>query len=483
CQCVTIADCAPLQTPGLCDGSLDCFDGLCVVDPATVLAEPCDTSLDGPCDNTGCNLETGECETVPDTGTPCGDGDACSVQDACVEGVCVGVPRDCTFLDEACAIGECQPEDGECLLVVASDDAPCTNGDPCTEGEICAGGVCGGGEPVDCSGLDSLCADGECSGEHGGCIGVPINEGGVCDDSDMCTDDDSCVLGTCSGEAKDCDLEIEDCAVGGCDPASGECVLVAIDEADECDDGDACTTEDTCDEGLCVGALVDCGGEASSCQVASCDPATGCAFEPIANGAPCDDGDACTVATSCEGGSCLGEPLDCSGESIGPCELVACDPAWGACVVTHADDETPCDDGDACTTGERCYGGVCEGDPVDCPGSPEVCAVHACDPVTGGCISDNVGDGETCDDGNPCTDGDVCVGGGCGGQEIDCGTGTACASSGCDPESGGCVLSTYDDGTPCDDANLCTQGDACTGGQCIGEGTTCESEEFCKLLT
>ncbi len=65
-----------------------------------------------------------------------------------------------------------------------------------------------------------------------------------CDDLDACTTDE-CAAGSCAHAAVACD-DGDACTTDGCDPASG-CTTAAL----SCDDGDACTTD-------------------------GCDPATGC---------------------------------------------------------------------------------------------------------------------------------------------------------------------------------------------------------------
>jgi Right handed beta helix region/Dictyostelium (slime mold) repeat len=107
-----------------------------------------------------------------------------------------------------------------------------------------------------------------------------------------------------------------------------------------------------------------------------CDP-HGCAGLPT--GIPCDDGSACTRDDQCTGGEagvCQGTPVDCDGE----CLTGTCDPQHG-CVPKPA--TAGCDDGNACTVGDRCSG---TGD-VCVPGGPRVCTgaclTGSCDPVQG----------------------------------------------------------------------------------------------------
>jgi hypothetical protein len=87
-----------------------------------------------------------------------------------------------------------------------------------------------------------------------------------------------------------------------------------------CDDGEACTTNDVCSGGTCVGTPAVC-DDGNACNgVETCDPATGChAGTPLA----CDDRDPCTD-DSCEGtGGCLFRPkmglpgADCRLDALG----------------------------------------------------------------------------------------------------------------------------------------------------------------------
>src|SRR6185369_1625451 len=58
---------------------------------------------------------------------------------------------------------------------------------------------------------------------------------------------------------------------------------------------------------LCAG--VSCPGPvpANPCRMGSCDPANGsCGLANVADGTPCDDGEGCTVGTTCTAGRCGG---------------------------------------------------------------------------------------------------------------------------------------------------------------------------------
>jgi subtilisin-like proprotein convertase family protein len=72
----------------------------------------------------------------------------------------------------------------------------------------------------------------------------------------------------------------------------------------------------------------------------------------------CDDGDACTVDESAESG-CVHEPKVCPEPAV--CEVATCEPETGDCVPAAAPDEVACDDGDACTSDDVCRDGQCVG--------------------------------------------------------------------------------------------------------------------------
>jgi len=69
--------------------------------------------------------------------------------------------------------------------------------------------------------------------------------------------------------------------------SNGGCV-----EFSACDDGDLCTRDDVCSNGICAGTPVYCPQPDDVCQVAACNPATGlCELRPASDDAACDYGD------------------------------------------------------------------------------------------------------------------------------------------------------------------------------------------------
>jgi hypothetical protein len=91
-----------------------------------------------------------------------------------------------------------------------------------------------------------------------------------------------------------------------------------------CDDGNACTKNDVCASGTCVGTAYACAP--SSCQASSA----------------CDGAGGCTAVNKSVGSSC---PDDGN-----PCTMDVCDGS-GACTHTSAPDGTGCGSGLLCRTG------------------------------------------------------------------------------------------------------------------------------------
>ena len=159
-------------------------------------------------------------------------------------------------------------EDGECVAQLI-DGSPCEDGDLCTVDDVCAGGYCTAGTQMDC-GDDTSCVAFTCDGKTGECIEVP-KDNEPCDDGSLCTENDVCMNGTCSGVVLPCPQSDDPCeAEGICDPETGDCGYERT-IGTSCDDGDPCSTADTCTETACVGTpLIDCFYEAAP-SVDDCD--------------------------------------------------------------------------------------------------------------------------------------------------------------------------------------------------------------------
>lgn len=245
---------------------------------------------------------------APDTASACGPGQ-CSIASGCAED---GAPRaglPCQY---------CDADSAPSVWSVRDNGIACDDSDPCTPTASCAAGVCVGerdpvcADPpscvdhVDCGSGDcvvnvvsgSCFIDGSCWAGGGARPGQPcqrcrpqsdplawtIEGSGPCEDGDACTVNDTCVAGVCKGQRKDCDDHV------GC-------------TGDTCSDG-VCAHEILADKCYIDGVCYADGhqGEPPSCVV--CDPAEPTAW--TARQGSCDDHDACTDPDVCADGACVG---------------------------------------------------------------------------------------------------------------------------------------------------------------------------------
>jgi hypothetical protein len=274
-----------------------------------------------------------------------------------------------------------------------------------------------------------------------------------------------------------------------------------------CDDGDPCTVDDFCTAGICTGEVLDC-DDGLDCTEDLCLPGGGC-DHPLrpdwcfidetcyeeGQAAPdnpclecitavsqeewsadnlnaCDDGDPCTSGDLCAGGLCQGKPLVC-GPSGNPCSELSC--VDGDCVPSPLDG--PCDDASVCTLGETCIEGICTADStLDCDDA-NPCTDDTCHKIAG-CV--HVPNQAPCDDGNACTGNDTCGGGLClpGGLPPECDDGNPCTDDSCHPTQG-CMH--FPNAAPCDDLDPCFLGDFCLAGTCQPgpEPTFCDDLNAC----
>ncbi len=131
------------------------------------------------------------------------------------------------------------------------------------------------------------------------------------------------------------------------------------------------------------------GRDEESCD--DCDPCTldrrdaaACSHDPIPEGGDCEDGDLCTTGEVCRGGVCGGGgAVVCDDENA--CTVDACDPAVG-CAPVPVEERAPCPGG-VCSDGACCA--------PDCDGRE--CGDDGCGGTCG-----------ACEDGAECLDGGIC---------------------------------------------------------------------------
>ena len=515
-------ECSVENEWGVCFGIIMCEKGEAgqcdALVPASELCNGVDDDCDGqtdegeelcddsnPCTQDSCDGEAG-CQYASLDGVECDDGDQCTEIGACAQGVCQAPAVVCSD-DDPCTDDTCDPGSG---CVFTENSQVCDDLDPCTVNDLCHEGECTGFQvPCDCQadedcieledgdlcngtllcdlalfppkcavdeatiitcpepeGDGADCLDSACDAQTGECSLVPANEGKACFDSDACTLGEKCLQGECTeGIAANCN-DGNPCTDDLCDSETG---CIHADNTASCEDGSICTTGDYCSEGQCQpGAPIEC-DDGNVCTNDTCNEASGCVHAP--NDAGCDDGSVCTLDDQCQQGICVPGPAENCDDS-NPCTEDVCSPVEGC---QHTDKNAPCDDLNACTSGDTCLQGEClSGKPTNCDdGDP--CTTDACEPDKG-CYHDK--NSEPCQDGDVCTVGDLCENGKCvPGTQMSCDDGNACTDDSCDPAMG-CVH-THNDAA-CDDNNECTGSDQCVQGKCIGQGSAdCDDANPC----
>ncbi|MCO4762623.1 MAG: hypothetical protein KC502_14015 [Myxococcales bacterium] len=322
-------------------------------------------------------------------------------------------------------------------------------------------------------------ADSAAGSPDGGAIDAGPGGCGSCDDSDPCTTD-GCTDGKCTH-----DLTVDGCRIDGaciapkakkaagsclvCKPSVSKVAWSATLAGGDCDDGDPCTVSDACvvenGVGICGSKPMDCTTLDGACTQGVCQKGA-CQVASKADGGSCNDGDACTDQDTCAGGQCSGKAKDCSG-TADDCNDATC--SQGVCSKKPKTTGSACSDGDPCTTGDACFGGVCSSKPMDCSGQAGPCVLAAC--KAGKCVKTNKPKGQACVDGNPCTTGDVCdAGGKCAGKAMNCSSKNGvCVVGVC--AGGSCIAKNKPNGTACSDGESCTSNDKCTSGKCVGAAT------------
>lgn len=478
--CVSIPLLGEEAASTLCDdGSLCTNEDRCQSGTGVCLGSPIVCNDTNACTSDTCNPQSGQCVFIPTSnntcspasfcyglyGSPCDDGNPCTLNDTCIEGLCIGTLLNCTDNNE-CTTDYCATNTGECVHFYDNQQL-CDDNNQCTIGDHCLNGDCIPGELLTCNDLN-LCTSDACNPFSGECFFS--NNTISCDDGNLCTTDDQCFNGVCSGIPLLC--EIRECSLGFCDTEIGICIYENLQDDTECDDGNACTIGDVCFMGVCVGEPKNC-SDSNPCTDDVCLENGDCrSYNNNTN--PCDDGILCTIGDACDNGECKGIPVICP--SLNDCIAGYCNQTTGLCQTM--DNTVSCDDGDACTLNDKCNGaGACIGIPKNC-NDLQPCTLDSCDSDTGDCIHVPLANFTTCADGNLCTIGDICIGGICKGLEKDCQDGNVCTSDFCDPETGQCIP--INNMLSCNDGNPCTYNDTCLEGTCIGNNTlACDDQNPC----
>ena len=451
---------APALDVEVCDGKDNDCDGL--TDETT-----CDAG--GACNVGTCDPQTG-CQYNKLNNVPCdADKNACTDNDQCKQGVCVPGPGKICDDGNPCTTDSCDPASG-CTKTVDDGKLCDADGDACTAADHCVGAVCSAGKAVVCDNTNT-CSKSTCNSLSGKCVGKAVQDGVPCDDSTVCTQGDVCKAGDCLGKIISCD-DNNPCTGNSCDPVTG-CSAVNL-EGLACDDDNPCTVGDLCKAGACVKGAAKACDPGASCVAGACDLTSGkCSYKNKVSGAPCEDGDACSEADGCLDGTCQGKTTNCDDGNA--CTNDSCDKVTGC---AHKANTSPCSDGDACTQSDSCANSLCVPGVLKVCEDNVLCTADTCNKQSGNCVYDAVGmNGTPCDDGNICTLGDNCKGGVCTvGIAKDCNDNNPCTDDLCDKVKG---CNPNFNSQACDDGNACTSSDICKFGDCEGSAVSCNDSNSC----
>ncbi len=368
--CTSFVQCKPLgkvcaASAGSCVGCLsdgDCNPGFVCQGQVCAPKQPCKGDADCPavCNSTlkvcaDCNADS-DCP-----GGACGGDHMCRPQHATAvqcQGGNLFAPKagNQAYVfslcgdDNPCTDGACALPAG-CTLIASS--APCQDGNPCLGGDFCAGGMCQAGNSALCDD-QSACTTDVCDPKTGACAhsklacsdGNPCTDDGcnamtgcafaansaACDDGLPCSSGDLCAKGACKGKLS-CD-DGKPCHAYGCEPGTGACIATKLSGA-PCDDGNSCTLGDACASGICLPSKLVLCDDGNGCTTDFCDKSKGC--QTAANNLPCNSGN-CTVLDQCQAGKCVASAKE--RYATWPVDAV---PGWSG--PWHARSTTAMDDG------------------------------------------------------------------------------------------------------------------------------------------
>jgi hypothetical protein len=354
--------------------------------------------------------------------------------------------------DTTCMVNTCQAGTGQCVMTptvalmpdVCADDTdcgvpgaicdgtcqlPCDDGNACSIADACDDtGACVA-QPWAWADYESGANPCQCV-SNAGCM-AHVEDGDLCNGTPYCNQaQHSCVINPTTVVSCPSGGDTA-CARNTCVPETGQCETKAKAwdvVAQVCVSDEACRLVKCVGNPLAASPVGTCAaGELPGFEIqGACDDGT-CAYPPT-----CNDGDICTTTDRCDGTTCGAIPWTSEQHAQG----------WSACECKADSD---CPDDDLCDGTQFCElaTGTCQNNPataVTCGPLDAPCATNTCDPQTGLC--------------EPVpTAGLACA------ADADCPEGVPCAGGKCAPT--------------CSDDQACTSGDQCLGFACLGDFAAC----------
>ncbi|NOK23962.1 hypothetical protein HMI50_44070, partial [Corallococcus carmarthensis] len=284
----------PLQPAGFscndsnaCTGNDVCDStGTCAGAPVACEAPP------GQCYQSAGSCSDGSCSyAYKAAGAACDDGDACTLSETCNgSGGCAGTPVSCTTPPGQCyqAAGTCS--NGTCEYALKAAGTACDDGNASTLGDVCSStGTCAG---TACNTPpNTQCYNPTGTESNGTCSYTPKAAGTACNDGNATTRADVCnSSGTCAGTACNTPPDAQCYNPIGTD-SNGTCVYTPKANGTACNDSNTCTQSDTCQSGTCSGSSPILCTASDQCHAAgTCNPLNGTCSNPLkAAGSACND--------------------------------------------------------------------------------------------------------------------------------------------------------------------------------------------------
>lgn len=144
--------------------------------------------------------------------------------------------------------------------------------------------------PDDCNDND-ICTLDACS-QEGTCVHTPTNNGNSCGNKQVCNAGScvTCEAGVACTPPNSCLNGMALTGVTSCKTGVSECVLTSpftSDGGSSCDDGNACTTGDTCVGDTCVAGRMSAVDDGHDCTVDSCSVDAGIQHQNKPEGTEC----------------------------------------------------------------------------------------------------------------------------------------------------------------------------------------------------